>query len=107
MKEPEPLATFDYAPGRLDDALLFLKRTRDELRELRMVRVWPDRLAVYDVNLDIFEIRGLGYGDADIVPVLDAINTAYKKESIHNPAPGEYKEFKTGRRYPWAHDRVM
>lgn len=107
MKEPESLATFDYQPGRLDEALLFLKRTRDELRELRMVRVWADRLLVFDVNLDTFEIRGLGYGDADVVPVLDSINTAYKRDTIHDLAPGDYKEFKTGRRYPWAHDRVM
>jgi hypothetical protein len=103
----EPLATFDYAPGRLEDALLFLKRTRDELRQLRMVRVWPDRLAVFDVNLDTFEIRGLGYGDLDIVPVLDSINTAFNRDTIHNRPAGDYKEFKTGRRYPWAYDRVM
>lgn len=107
MKEPEPLAKFDYVPDNLDDALRFLKRTRDELRELRMVRVWPDRLQVFDVNLDIFEIRGIGYPDAEVVALLDAVNAVYKKDAIHSPAPGEYKEFKTGRRYPWAQDRVM
>ena len=103
----QPLAVFDYQPGELDTALAFLKRTRDELSELRMVRVWSDRFAVYDVNHDAFEITGLGYGHADIRAVLDAVNAVYKHESIHDPAPHEYKEFKTGRRYPWAQDRVM
>jgi hypothetical protein len=107
LRDAKPLASFQYAPGRLDDVLLFLKRTRDELSELRMVRVWTDRVVVYDVNHDAFEILGLGYQDSDIIPALDSVNAVYKNDSIHDAAPGPYKEFKTGRRYPWARDRVM
>jgi hypothetical protein len=62
---------------------------------------------VYDVNKDFFEIRGVGYTDESIVPVLRAINTAFKPETIHTPTSQQYKEFKTGRRHPWAVDRVM
>jgi hypothetical protein len=102
-----PLATHDYTPGGLDAALEFLKRTRSELRTLRKVRLWTDRLHVIDVNKDYFEIRGLGYGDADVVPLLRSINTAFNPETIHNPTAAEYKEFDTGRRHPWAEDRVM
>ena len=102
-----PLATHDYTPGGLDAALEFLKRTRAELRSLRFVRLWPDHLHIIDVNKDYFEIRGLGYGDADVVAVLRAINTAFDPQKIHEPAPREYKEFDTGRRHPWAEDRVM
>ena len=65
-----PLATHDYTPGGLDAALEFLKRTRAELRALRRVRVWKDRLHIIDVNKDFFEVRGIGYADADIVPLL-------------------------------------
>ena len=104
--EPEPLAVMQYEPGGLCDALAFLKRTRSELRQLRFVRVWADRFAIYDINQDCFEIRGLGYRDADITAVLAAVNTAYKQATIHEPVEG-FKEFKTGRRYPWAADRVM
>lgn len=74
---------------------------------LRKVRVWTDRVQVFDVNGDFFEVRGVGYQDPDVVPVLHAINTAFKPELIHNPIELEYKEFKTGRRHPWAEDRVM
>jgi hypothetical protein len=102
-----PLAIHDYTPGGLDAALEFLKRTRAELRTLRKVRLWSDHLHVIDVNKDYFEVRGLGYGDADVVPVLRAINTAFNPETIHNPTTAEYKEFDTGRRHPWAEDRVM
>src|SRR5262249_53160234 len=59
-----PLAMHEYRPGGLDPAMEFLKRTRSELRLLRMVRVGKDFLRVYDVNGDAFEIRGLGYPDA-------------------------------------------
>lgn len=102
-----PLATHDYTAGALNAALEFLKRTRWELRSLRKVRVWPDRLHIIDVNKDYFEIRGIGYADADIVPLLRAVNTAFDPLTIHNATAAEYKELATGRRHPWAEDRVM
>ncbi len=102
-----PRATHDYAPGGLPAALEFLKRTRNELRTLRWVRVWKDRLHVIDVNHDCFEVRGVGYADADVVPLLQNLNTAFNPETIHQETDAEYKEFGAGKRYPWAHDRVM
>jgi hypothetical protein len=102
-----PLALHHYEPGGLDPALEFLKRTRAELRQLRTVRLWNDRLRIYDVNRDVFEIQGLGYPDPDVVPVLNSINTAYDPLTIHLPTSSEYKEFKLGRCHPWAEDRVM
>ena len=103
----EPLAVYEYTQGGLEAALAFLKRTRSELRSLRWVRVWTDKLHVIDVNKDYFEIRGLGYTHPDIVSVLQNINTAFNKDTIHNPTSESYKEFQTGRRYTWANDRVM
>jgi hypothetical protein len=102
-----PLATHDHTIAALPAALEFLKRTRWELRELRMVRVWTDHFQVIDVNKDGFEVRGVGYPDADIVPLLRAVNTAFDPATIHDPIPGDYKEFFTGRRHTWAEDRVM
>jgi hypothetical protein len=102
-----PKATHDYAAGGLDAALDFAKRNRNELRTLRLVRVWKDRLHVIDVNHDFFEVRGVGYRDADVVPLLQNLNTAFNPETIHNETDAEYKEFGAGKRYPWAHDRVM
>jgi hypothetical protein len=103
----EPIASHEFAPGGLEAALVFLKRTRSELRELRKVRLWKDKLHIIDVNKDYFEIRGIGYGDADIVALLRNINTAFDPQTIHQPTEDDYKEFKTGRRHPWAEDRVM
>lgn len=111
MTQREPLATFDFSSkdpaAGVDAVLAFVKRTRDELRELRMVRVWEHRLEIVDVNQDFFEVREVGYIDAEIVPLLDSINTNYSRKTIHDPPPAEFKEFKTGRRYTWANDRVM
>ena len=100
-----PLASHDYVPGGLSAALEFLKRTRSELRQLRKVRIWKDKLHIIDVNKDFFEIRGIGYADADIIPLLKSINTAFDPATIHNPVDVDYKEFDTGRRHPWAEDR--
>jgi hypothetical protein len=102
-----PIATHDYASGDLEAALAFIKRTRSELRQLRKVRVWRDRVQIIDVNKDFFELRGLGYGDPAVVPILRGINTAFNPATIHDPTPADYKEFDTGRRHPWAQDRVM
>jgi hypothetical protein len=107
MPMPKPLATHDYKPGDAEDTLEFLKRTRNELRVLRKVRVWTDRIQVFDVNGDYFEICGIGYTSDEVRPILDAVHTAYKPESIQNPIEAPYKEFKTGKRHPWAEDRVM
>src|SRR5262245_36779204 len=102
-----PLATHDYTPGGLEAALEFLKRTRSELRILRKVRVWPDHFHVIDVNKDYFEIRSVGYRDADIVPLLRNLNTPYAPQKLPGPTHREYKAFDTGRRHPWAEARVM
>jgi hypothetical protein len=39
--------------------------------------------------------------------VLNSFNTPIDAETIHGSTDAPYKEFKTGRRYPWAADRVM
>lgn len=103
----EPLATHEFKPGELEQALEFLKRTRAELRTLRKARIWPDHLQIIDVNKDYFEIKGIGYKDDDIVPILRNLNTAFNPQTIHDATEQEYKEFDTGRRRPWAEDRVM
>ena len=66
-----------------------------ELRLLRMVRLWKDRLRVYDVNRDVFEIVGLGYPDPDVIPLLDRHQRRLRPGTIHLPTDAEYKEFKT------------
>jgi hypothetical protein len=100
-------ATHDFATGGVDAALEFIKRTRSELRSLRFVRVWRDRLQIFDINQDYFELIGIGYESPDIIPLLKNINTAYNPDTIHTPTDADYKEIKTGRRHPWAEDRVM
>lgn len=107
MNAPDAPPTFVYRPGVMDEVRTFLKQMRERLRTGRLVRVWEDRLEAYDVNGDSFVIEGLGYTMPEVVEVLDALNAAYKKAAIHEPTTRPYKEFKTGRRYPWAADRVM
>lgn len=102
-----PIATHDFINGDVNSALEFLKRTRAELRQLRKVRVWIDKLHIIDVNKDFFEMRGIGYADPDVILLLRAVNTAFNPQTIHTQTDLEYKEFDTGRRYCWAEDRVM
>lgn len=103
----EPLATHEFSHGELAAALIFFRRTRDELKALHKVRVSKDWVRLFDVNGDYFELRGLGYPQAEIIAVLKSFDTPFKPESIHQPIQLPYKEFATGRRYCWAADRVM
>ena len=57
MAEHEPLATFHYEPGQLDQVLEFLKRTRNELRTLRRVHRRDPR------NADVLAYIGFAYED--------------------------------------------
>jgi hypothetical protein len=107
MSAGRQVACHRFQSGQVHETLEFLKRTRSELRMLRRAWVYRDRVLIFDVNGDWFEVEGVGYPDADVVAVLVAVNTAFNKDTIHNPTNDEYKNFKTGRRYPWAADRVM
>jgi hypothetical protein len=107
MHTPAPLAVHDFRSGEIPAALEFLKRTRSELRMLSLARVWADKFQVFDINRDYFEITGVGYADPGIVPILDAVSAAYNPETLGEPTAEPFKEFSTGRRYPWAQDRVM
>ncbi len=75
-----PIAVHDYEPGGLDAALTFLKRTRYELRQLRKVRAARDVVRIFDVNNDVFEIRGLGYADPDLIPMLEEHQRRFRPE---------------------------
>ena len=101
------IAEHRLEPGKLDEVIAFLKRTRSELRMLRKVRVSREWVRIFDVNGDWFEVSGVGYPDADVVEVLKAVNTPFNPEAIHEPTTDEFKEFRTSRRYTWAADRVM
>ena len=101
------IAEHRFEPGRLEDVLAFLKRTRSELRMLRRVRVSREWVRIFDVNGDWFEVTGVGYPDADVIEILKAVNTPFNPETIHAPISDEFKEFRTSRRYTWAADRVM
>jgi hypothetical protein len=100
-------ATFEFSAGALAGALEFLKRTRWELRSLRRAHVYADCLRIFDINGDYFEVRGIGFADSDVVPLLQAVNAAFDPASVHEPPVSTPKEFDLGRRYTWAHDRVM
>jgi hypothetical protein len=107
MRSNSPIAVHHYEPGGLESALTFLKRARNELRQLRKVRAGSDVVRIFDVNNDVFEIRGLGYLNPDLVPLLKSIGGVFDPNTIHEPTTAEFKEFKTGRCHPWAEDRIL
>lgn len=107
MSDAQPIAVHKHTAGQLEATLDFLKQMRYKLRELRLAHVGEHWLRAFDVNGDFIEVAGVGYADDEILLVLDALNAVYRRDSIHTPITRPYKEFKTGKRRPWAEDRVM
>ena len=103
----KPIAIHEFADGGLEAALAFFRRSRVELRALHRARVSTDRVQLFDINGDYLELRGIGYPDPDIVAILKSFDTPFHPNKIHDSVAAPYKEFLTGRRYPWAIDRVM
>lgn len=101
------LASHVHQSEHLDVTLEFLKRTRSELRSIRKVQAYRDRVHVIDVNGDWFEVLGVGYPDKDVVAILRAVNAAFNHSTIHAEVSDPFKELNAGRRYAWAADRVM
>ena len=85
MSEIVPVAVHAHCAGELDATLDFLKQTRDKLRELRLAHVGENWVRAIDVNGDACEIKGFGYRDAEIIPVLNALNAVFNKDTIHKP----------------------
>ena len=104
---PDIIATHDYAAAPPEAAYEFLKRARWDLRQLRKVHIYRDRIHIIDVNGDALELINVGYPDEAAIALLRLVNTAFDPETIHNPVDGEYKEYFTGRCRTWAQDRVM
>jgi hypothetical protein len=107
MSDAAPVAIHQHVAGNLEATLDFLKQMRYKLRELRRAQVGEHWLRAFDVNGDFVEIAGVGFVDEEILAVLDALNAVFNRETIHVPTARPHKEFKTGKRRPWAEDRVM
>ena len=75
----------------------------NELQGYNVERAQQQAAEIYDITTQVLQIAS----DEEITTLLDAVNTAYKRDRIHMETTDEYKEFKTGRRYCWAQDRVM
>ena len=90
--------------GSSDDTARIAQGAADQV-----VRLGQNQGKGFAVRAGVLQAAGdvIGYADADIIPLLRNINTAFDPQKIHEPTDSEYKEFDTGRRHPWAEDRVM
>ena len=96
-KESTVIVDASSLPGAVARAAReFVKRTYAELRLLRKVRVWKDKLHIIDVNKDYFEIRGIGYPDADNRP--DHVSRSCRSDPGLPGAAAERREHRSGDR---------
>lgn len=98
--------------GSLEDShelIQFFRVHAATLRNLRKLRISPEKTVVLDVNGDGIEFPGLTYGNNVLDELLRELGVVFTPASLHNPkaTPSGKKEFDLSGRWTWGHDRVM
>jgi hypothetical protein len=71
------------------------------------VRVERGRTTIIDINRDEFVVEGLGYGDANLIPLLRDLGAAFDPQELHRVSPDDptAREFPLSRAWAWGAER--
>src|SRR5215207_2343077 len=91
------------------DLIQFFRSNAATLRNLRKLRITPEKTTVLDVNGDGIEFPGLTYGNNVLDELLRELGVIFNPGNLHNPkaTPSGKKEFDLSGRWTWGHDRVL
>ena len=98
-----------YDGDNAQEALIYFKTHRQEMRVLRRVIVGPTFTSVQDINGEVMRLGGIALGDPGLVILLTQTGASFNPTTVHNPPAGQSteKEFQVTKQDPWGHDRVM
>ena len=98
---------YRYDPGEPDVVRRILLAQRRGFNTANRVRVERGRIAIIDINRDEFVVEGLGYGDENLVPLLQNLGAAFDPEDLRRLGPDESaaREFALSRAWAWGAER--
>ena len=99
---------YRYDPAESDLVRKILRAQRKSFNTANLVRVEPRRTIVYDINKDGFVIVGLGYGDENLIALLQALGAAFNPQELRRLTreEGAAREFALSRVWAWGAERT-
>ena len=99
---------YRYDPNEPDLVRRILVAQRRGFNTANRVRVERGRMAIIDINRDEFLVEGLGYGDENLVAVLQALGATFDPEELKRLGPDEStpREFALSRAWAWGAERA-
>jgi hypothetical protein len=98
---------YRYDPTEPDVVRRILLAQRRGFNTANRVRVERGRTAIIDINRDEFIVEGLGYGDENLIPLLQNLGAAFDPEELRRLPPDESaaREFPLSRAWAWGAER--
>ncbi|GMV95787.1 MAG: hypothetical protein HRF43_06645 [Phycisphaerae bacterium] len=100
---------FVYDPGRPDVVRAILRAQRQGFNTANRVRVEPHRTVILDINGDPFVVEGLGFGDDNLILLLEALGAAFHRRELRELSGDEKtppREFALSRVWAWGAERT-
>jgi hypothetical protein len=98
---------YRYDPGEPDVVRRILLAQRRGFNTANRVRVERGRTAIIDINRDEFVVDGLGYGDENLIPLLQNLGAAFDPKELRRLGKDEsaVREFALSRAWAWGAER--
>jgi hypothetical protein len=98
---------YHYRPDEPDVVRKVLRAQRKGFNTANRVRVEAGRTVIIDINKDEFVVEGLGWGDANLLPLLAALGAACNPQEIKQmTATSPPREFDLSRVWAWGAERT-
>jgi hypothetical protein len=100
--------TYAYDPNEPDVVRRILVAQRKGFNTANRVRIERGRTSIIDINGDSFVIEGLGYGDENLVVLLQNLGAAFSPPELRRLGPDEAvpREFTLSRVWAWGAERT-
>ena len=99
--------TYRYDPAEPDVIRRILLAQRRGFNTANRVRIERGRTSILDINGDSFVVEGLGYGDENLIPLLESLGTAFNPKELRRLGREESttREYPLSRAWAWGAER--
>ena len=98
---------YRYDPSRPDEIRQILLAQRRGYNMANRVRIEGGRTSIIDINGDALVVQGLGYGDANLVTLLERLGAAFDPQALRQLTAADevIREYKLSRAWAWGSER--
>ena len=99
---------FPYQPDQPDVVRRILRAQRRGFNSATRVRIQGASTFIVDINRDVFTVEGLGFGDENLILLLQALGAAFSPAEIRAIGRDETaaREFELTRAWAWGAERT-